>query len=197
MAVKQAEADFAKLCARYNIWCHKWTDVRYCPNCHKPIFVTKRTDQQDNDPETQQSIVDYLIFTGSQPHWVECKGKGGDTRLALSDINPKQRNFLSSWDDKGVPVWLFVTLGDGAAPRKRSAWLIPWSMFIFIEETWCSDMKSIPWQVTGRKTDIISMEDSFEYYELAWDNGGWIFPNSHIMIANFRVDKLPSLYGDT
>jgi hypothetical protein len=194
MGKKQAESDFARLCSTNNIWCHKWTDVMYCPGCHRPIFMTQHTDQKDTG-EVQQSIVDYLIFTGKQPHWVECKGKGGDTRLTLTDINPKQRAFLNDWSNREVPCWLFVTLGDGAAPKHRSAWLIPWDMFVFQESTWCQEMKSIPWHVTGRKNDIVNMEDMFERYELLWNEGGWTFPVFHIMRALYHVDLLPPLYG--
>lgn len=196
MAVKQAEADFAKLCARHHIWAHKWRDVSYCPNCHKPIFMTTHEDVHDGR-EVAGSIVDYLVFTGKQPHWVECKGKGGDTRLALSDINPKQRSFLMDWMLREVPVWLFVTLGNGMAPTKRSAWLIPWSIFIYVEEVWCQEMKSIPWQATARKTDIISMEDMFERYELTWLVGGWSIPETHPMATDFGALTLPPLYGET
>lgn len=193
MANKQAESDFASLCARYNIWCHKWRDVSYCPNCHKPIFMTQHTDQKDTG-DNQQSIVDYLIFTRGTPHWVECKGKGGDTRFDFADLNSKQRNFLNSWGDRGVQCWLFLTLGDGKAPYGRKAWMIPWDNYLLVESYIESHgRKSIPWKWPSIEHPV-NTTDAFKHWELIWDTGGWSFPSTHQMKSIYVVN-LPPLYG--
>jgi penicillin-binding protein-related factor A (putative recombinase) len=192
---KIAESDFAEMCARHNIWCHKWQDVRYCPNCRKPIFITKRTDNMDSQRpnEVQESIVDYLIFTGGIPHWVECKGTNGQTRLRIDDINPKQVNFLNSWIDRGVRCWLFVTLGDGRAPNSRHAYLIDWNAWLDTAracQEW--DQISLPWMETGRKGDYYNLYDSFRSYFLDWDKG-WVIPSDHPIYK--LVEGLPKLYA--
>lgn len=188
MAVKQAEADFARLCSTNNIWCHKWTDVMYCPNCHRPIFMTQHTDQRDQGPH-QQSIVDYLIFTGSQPHWVECKGKGGDIRFDFADLSEKQRDFLNSWTDRGVPCWLFLTMGEGKAPVGRRAWMIPWEYYLVTEEDIVRDRKSL---------SFVAASIELRNFELEWGERGvgWTFPHTHLMKQSYHIDLLPPLYGE-
>ena len=198
MTVKQAEADFKSLCTRNNIWAKKWDDVRHCPHCHRLIFMTQRVNDQDllRQEEEQESIVDYLIFTGNTPHWVECKGMGGSTRLALSDIKPKQRNFLQSWTDKGVECWLFVTLGDGRAPRGRKAWLIPWSSFRVVEMEICEphNLKSLLWRSPAGPNQEHSMSELFKREELVWKDSNWAFPETHYMVVSHGVLTLPKLY---
>jgi len=194
-ARKQAEADFAKLCKRHNIWAHKWKDVMHCPNCRRPIFMTKHTDAGDKrSEEEQESIVDYLIFTTRGAAWVECKGVGGHTRLPLKEISQKQRNFLRGFEARGVPCWLFITLGDGRAPKGRKAWLIPWETWTFQEEDLFVhyDMKSVPWMATGRKADVFNMSGCFPSYEMEWNDGGWTIPESHPI--TYCIADLPELF---
>jgi hypothetical protein len=187
MANKQSESDFATLCGKNNIWCHKWRDVMYCPNCHRPIFMTQHTDQRDQSA-TPQSIVDYLIFTGKVAHWVECKGKGGDVRFDFADLNPKQRSFLNDWSDKGVPCWLFLTFGEGKAPNGRKAWMIPWEYYLVVESDIAKDRKSLSW---------VAATVELKHFELEWGERGvgWVFPHTHLMKQIYHVDLLPPLYG--
>ena len=194
MTAKQAETEFARMCARMNIWCHKWQDVRYCPNCRKPIFQ-KRTSENDERPrEQQESIVDYLIFVDNIPIWVECKGKGGETRFAFRDLNQQQRNFLDSWVKRGTPCYLFITLGDGKAPKGRNAWLIDYAFWYERERAYVlNGMKSLPWMYAGRKGDYFDFGD-FDSYKLAWDSG-WMISKDHALAYKYPgIFSLPSLF---
>jgi len=167
MGNKTAESEFATLCARYNIWCHKWGDVRFCPNCRSPIFP-KRISQQDKRPvEDQESIVDYLIFIADRPVWVECKGKHNTTSWPFSDLDIRQENFLDSWWLRGVNSAIFLSFGPGKIPD-RSAWLLPYIDFAhFRLEVLGTNRKSFSY--TFAKEKLIE-------YELVWERGGWSIP---------------------
>lgn len=191
MANKQAEADFIKMASRYNIWAHKWQDVRYCPNCRKPIFMTKRMEGEDDQ---KASIVDYIIVTGNVLHWVECKGKGNHNRLPFKEIEPHQRRFMDSWMEKDVDCWLFVTLGNGKrAPAGRKAWFIPWGAYKYTEEKAVVEagQKSFSWIPTKFKADVFDMTE-FDRYELHWVEGGWSIPFDHPFYPH--VEDLEPLY---
>lgn len=187
---KQAEAEFAKLMNGYNVWTKKWQDVRYCPNCRKPIFMVKRAQGE----EEQATIVDYLLVISGRVHWVEVKGKGDQHRLSFSDISERQVEFMNSWSDAKVPCWIFISLGDGTrAPKGRKVWLIPWSVWL---DTWdlChyAGMKSIPWLPTNRKADLYNMTEEFPLYELTWEGGEWTIPETHPLYPD--VAYLEPLY---
>jgi len=177
---KQAEEDFASMCALYNIWAHKWDDVTTCGVCGSLIHKTKRVD--GNDGRTvRASIVDYLIFVGNKPLWVECKGRLNTTNFPFSEIELHQRQFLHSWQDKGVDCALFLIAGLGKAPN-RKAWFIPWSKWDEIEAS-LAPRKSLPWSA------------SLYNYRLIWERGGWKIPFD-TWFANAYPDVfcLPSLY---
>lgn len=183
---KEAEREFKTLCNRHNIWAHKWTDVRFCPNCRKPIF-------QSREDVEGESIIDYLCFVKSTPVWVECKGKPGHNLLPHNEISEKQRDFLSSWTDRSVWTFLFVTLGKGRAPTGRFAWLIPWRYYLEKEEINAYYRKS--WTVEESMNEP-GMRQVFWQYQLAWDGGGWEIPQSSSIVNIFpSILSLPPLKG--
>jgi penicillin-binding protein-related factor A (putative recombinase) len=173
------------MCSLLNIWAKKWQDVRYCPYCKRPIFITNRTEGQNNIPEEEkESIIDYLIFTGYLPHWVECKGRPGQMRLPYKEISQKQRNFLNSWTERGVSCWLFILLGKGRAPTGKFAWLIPWGVFSYDEDNIHADDKSL---------SIDDMHTDYGKYELVWvPKTGFTVPLGHIFYDFCR--DLPPLW---
>jgi len=183
---KESEQDFRNMCKRLNIWAHKWADLRVCPKCHTKLFAS-REDVPD------ESIIDYEIFIGSTPAWVECKGKPGHTLLPFTEISPKQRNFLTSWMLRDVWSFLFVTLGDGNAPRGRQAWLIPWYIYTQAEDHYGTARVSWPWKQQGVYPGFNQV---FWEYELTWVKGGWTIPPTSPMLGYFPdILTLPSLYG--
>jgi penicillin-binding protein-related factor A (putative recombinase) len=194
MGTKQAENEFTALCRQYNLWCHKWRDVSFCPHCKKPIFMTARKDETDTR-QIRESIVDYLVFVGAYPTWVECKGKSGQSRFAFADLYPHQRQFLTSWQNREVATWIFLTFGPGRVPHDRKAWLIPINAFLGFEKFYVQD--------TGRKS--VSFDDAvfyFNLFELDWgshDNGrgGWLLPPTHMFIQAYpEALILPPLYEE-
>lgn len=189
--VKESESEFARMCAKLNIWCKKWQDVRYCPNCRKPIFMTRRTDVHDT--EQTESIVDYLIFMGAVPMWVECKGKPGHARFPLGEITVKQAQFQLSWIERGVKTSLFVSFGPGRAPAGRGAWWIDWIAWRSAAKLLLQhNQKSLPWNPEMLlPREVLSM-DSFSAWQLTWQDGGWTVPHGHPYYQ--LVAELPSLY---
>lgn len=175
MARKQAEAEFARMCKRLGIWAHKWMDVRVCPRCRLPLFVTNRDDGQ----EEMGNIVDYLIFIGSQVSWVEVKGMPGHTRLPFSEISDKQRDFLDSFTSRHIRCFLFISLGDGRAPVGRKSWLVEWEHYLSTERNavFCGQ-KSLNWIENNRTADRYTMQD-LTAWELTWIQGGWTIPEDH------------------
>jgi hypothetical protein len=157
--------------------------------------MTRHTDAKDaqRPDEIQQSIVDYLIFTGSQPHWVEVKSSD-DNRLNFKEITHKQNNFMESWVKRGVLCWLFLTLGSGRAPEGRSAWLIAWDYWQeMMKFSIDHGMKSTPWRV-AMKGDVQSLETVAHDYQLEWLFGeGWTIPTKHYIYP--YIEGLRPLYG--
>ena len=192
MGNKRAEAEFAKMCAHHNIWAHKWRDVRYCPHCQKPIFMTKRMEGPDTGKdEEQRAIIDYLIFVGSAPHWIEVKGQPILARFNFVDIQPHQRRFMDDWIDRGVGAWLYLQMGARKDPRSggRFAWLIYWPEYLRVEEELLQSRKSI------------NLEQALELFRkdmaLEWQVGtGWVIPEGHFLVSLHPYTlTLPSLYS--
>lgn len=180
--MKVSEVDFCKLCAFYNIWAHKWTDVRFCPVCKSPIY-SNRTDKNDGR-EIRSSIIDYLIFIGDKPMWVECKGRSGDTNFPFKELELHQRQFLADWTSRGVDCAIFLTFGPGRAPKGRHAWLIPWWNWEAIERS-LYPRKSIPFDY-----------EPLEWYRLEWDRG-WKIPYNFWLVNRYpNILNLPSLYEE-
>jgi hypothetical protein len=174
------------MCSHHNIWAHKWPDVRRCPHCNKLMFVTanRTTDS------TQETIVDYLIYTGRY-HWIECKGGGTEHLFSLNSITQPQHNFMDSWVKRGEACWLFVLMGTGPWPN-RAAWLVSWIAYTRMEEAMIEDgKKSFSLKYDCSFNDI-SPRFSFPSYELSWQsNVGWTIPPTHPLYE--EVSRLPKL----
>ena len=177
-----AEREFANMCGRMNIWCHKWSHMRKCPVCHSNLFVSKQSSDQDE--EETQTIVDYLTFIGSEPLWVECKGTNKSSRINIRDEpSLKQRGFLDSWLEKGVNAALFLLLGEGRPPNGRGAYLIPWDWWQEVVYPLVDDgMFSLPWLKTNRKNDRdLFIDGMFYNCALTWVKGvGWLIPEWNV-----------------
>jgi len=182
MGNKVAEKEWASICSTYHIWCHKWSDSFWCPNCQKVVFPN-RYNQDDN--EKLETIVDYLVFVNSQPIWIECKGKHNSTSWPFSDITSKQLDFLSSWRERNVLAAVFLSFGPGKIPD-RGAWLIPYEDFrSMMDDRLKTDKKSFSWTY---------MQD-FMYYRMIWDKGGWSIPEDCWFTWIFpNVLRLPKLF---
>lgn len=172
MKRKRDESEFKKMMTSLGIWAHKWTDVRRCPRCGAPIHVTQR--MEENDEEEKQSIVDYLIFVGTIPAWVECKQTGTNS-FSLNLIQPHQIEFMDDWTRKGLQNWLFLLIGSGRAPKRRWAYLIPW-------QEWRDKISE---KQLGRKS-LTAAEAAvlFGDYGLAY-RGGWNMNVGHPFIEQY------------
>lgn len=192
MERKKCEAVWAAICAKRNIWNHKFTDVMNCPTCHRPIFMTKHTDNRDKDGS--ESIVDYFAFTGENFIWVECKQ--AETAFSFKDINPKQRGFLDSWEQRGVNTYLFLFMSPES--RVSSAFLIPWREWKKLEEEMVSAGRlSIPYTENQLKSSrVYNACTTLQPFALNYVRGeGWKFPPDHPFLKeNPTVGFLPPLY---
>lgn len=185
MTRKLAEKEFAQLCARNNIWAHKFGDVRKCANCGQLVFP-KRTSEADE--KYQESIVDYLIFVGNEPGWVECKGRLGLTAFPFAEVNQRQRSFMSSWERRGVKCFIFLSFGPGGYPN-RGAWLMPWWAYLLLEQ----DLMENDLRVSVPYTFFQELKRN--PWELEWKAGGWSIPRNHQLLTIFpKILELPSLY---
>lgn len=172
MKRKRDESEFKKLMTSLDIWAHKWSDVRRCPRCHAPIYVTQRIEGEEE--EEKSSIVDYLIFVGAIPAWVECKQTGTNT-FPLDYIQPHQIRFMNDWTERGLQNWLFLLMGEGRAPRGRWGYLIPW-------QEWTEKVSE---EKLGRKS-LTAAEAAilFGHCELVY-KGGWSLPPGHPFIKYY------------
>jgi penicillin-binding protein-related factor A (putative recombinase) len=171
MAAKIAEMEFKQLANRLGWWSHKWQDVRYCPNCHQPIFVTRR---MQGEAEQRSSIVDYLVFIGSTPMWVECKG-GHVDRIAFNELEDHQKRFLADWEKRGVEAWLFFLIGKNrinAKMKPRKAYFFPYYIWEQIEHQISDNRKSLNYDL---------MQIYLGEYELVFESGSWLIPTTHVM----------------
>lgn len=203
MQPKQSEADFAALMGRQRVWCHKFRDVMYCPNCHRPVFMTNHSQAQDK--ESQQSIVDYLIYVGIHGTWVECKQ--AEKAFEFRDLVKRQREFLSSWNDRQLVTWFFLLMTSGPIPghrEEKQAYLIPWATWLKIEDefrTGTDKIKgrlSLPFFSPSLQLTFSDMRDQhgLSSYALAWTpTVGWTIPASHAWntIYPYAYD-LPELF---
>ena len=169
---KKAELEFKAMCNLFNIWAHKWPDLRFCPNCRKPIYTVK-------EETPGEVIVDFLIYFGNISAWVECKGAPGHTTMPFVEVTEKQKAFMTSWIDKDVLAFLFLTLGSGHPPKERFAWLVPWAEYLNAENYYKAHKRlSLPItsvRVPGNYT-IPGINTIFADWALLWiPRTGWSF----------------------
>ena len=167
MATKQNETEFSKFAGHYNIWAHKWGDIRQCPNCHTNIYTARIHPEDKRERDHQESIVDYLAFIGYLPVWVECKGSPGKGVYRFKDEwDIRQHNFMQSWTNRGVYALVFLTFGEGRAPDGRAAFLMPYTAHFHLEDT----------MQTSHNRVSLPFDEACEYlqeYRLQWIQGGW------------------------
>lgn len=164
---KQDEKEFASMCAHHKWWAHKWADI-----------PSERAG--DNPTGT---IVDYLIWIGSKPAWVECKQEHGG-RLNFRQFSSSQVRFMKSFMKRDVQCWLFLLMGSGRAPMGRAAYLIPWREFADVAKLFKeAGKKSMPWK-KNRQSGNWNAEYFFFKHRLDWQ-GGWRLPIDHIFTSWF------------
>jgi penicillin-binding protein-related factor A (putative recombinase) len=198
MRRKQAEEEFATLCSIYNIWAHKWRDVSYCPNCHRPVFMTiRKTPSEEKENDYLQNIVDYLCFIDWIPMWVECKqGERDGSTFPFTAITDKQVEFMRSWNKRQhhfPMVFLLMADKGGRAPDGRSAYFMNWATFDeSLTRTQLAGHKSWPYRETNQ-SGIYNTEFLFKDFKLEWRNGTWNIPESNVLNMWCKTEKVDLL----
>lgn len=156
---KRNEHVFGEMMREYGYYVHKWGDVRYghCPKCNT-FFPLPKAEKKP----------DFLVAMTYR--YVEAKG-AGDIWTFADDFRPNQREFM---DENHLQSWIFVEMGSGKAPKGKSAFLMPWSLWKFIENQILEDgHKSI--RLFGTTTTRVPTLQQVipENYFLEWANGKW------------------------
>ena len=147
---------------------HKYGDVRYCIWCHKPL------------PKSEL-MPDFMV--NIKPIFVEVKNndKSGKWNWR-ADIGPEgarkaQRAFLIENDG-----WLFIELGLGRRPKDFSAYLLPMSTWLEIEQG--LEQSSLPREDTSR---LLGGDTVLRIFGLTWGNGVWNIPKGHVWWYHLQV----------
>lgn len=156
--------EFFRAIAKHHAWYwHKYGDVRYCMNCHQPL------PKSENAPD---------FAVGFLHTWVEAKNSDASdtwrwTEIAEDGARANQRKWLL--ENKG---WLFIVLGPGPAPGKRSGYLIPF-------HTWVEEIEPIliDQRLMSIRRDAYGKRPGADQYlarwRLDWEKGGFVIPPLH------------------
>jgi hypothetical protein len=192
MAIKIAETRFKAFCKRYNIWAHKWPDVREleCKTCGRKdlYYLTART-QPGDQRVPKASIVDYLCW-GGKYFWVECKSTNAkETRFPFKDIEPHQRSFMDDWIGRGELAYYYIEMGGHQDSLNLWCWLIPADVYKTVEQEYRENLpKTQSWKLTD-------MALAFREYSLDWVNSGWKLYEQHPLKDDLpQIGKLPTLF---
>lgn len=163
MATKKAEARFRAIAKKNGWFWHKYGDVRFCWKCHSVLPKT------ENAPDFATAIV----YT-----YVECKngdasGRWNCKELSKDGKRSNQREWLLEHGG-----WLFIELGDKPAPKGKSAFLIPFIIWVRDVEPILREnkMASIRKETKGKRPGA---DELLAEYRLVWEGGQWDVPAGH------------------
>ena len=164
MPRKAAEQAWSKLCTYHDWYRHKYGDVRYCIHCSRPLPKT------ENAPDYACGLVyTYIEAKNSTKigtwRWVE---------IAQDGERKNQREWLLEHGG-----WLFIVLGEGRAPKGKSAYLVPFEDWVDLIEPFLIELKmaSIRKETKGKRPGADVFLDD---YRLIWlTNQGWVIQKGH------------------
>lgn len=164
MKRKQAEQDFREMTKHYSFGRHKYGDARYCVHCGKVLPKSERM------PDYSM----WLVFT-----YIECKNSDNTGKWDWVELLPDgdskfQREFLT--ENGG---WLFITLGEGRAPRGRGAWLVSWDTWAKSIEPELLKREQRSLRKKSKRSSHVGADELLDGYDLLWDKGHWLIPLGH------------------
>jgi len=166
MHSKQSEEEFRTMMKRHGIWWHKFKDLWFCKFCHR--------EQYKDD-----SMPDYMVVLDGNAYLVECKQSERYWNFADekgAGIRTIQRQALDQWEAEHNFCFLFIVLGDGRAPKYRSAWLIPWMKWKPIEKELAEQGQRSLLRETKRNKGALEL---LKEWQVTWEEGGWTIPEGH------------------
>jgi hypothetical protein len=160
---KQAEARWRAIAKANGWYWHKYGDVRYCWKCHSVL------PKSENAPDFAVAVV----YT-----YVECKNSDSTGRWNCKEITEEgRRSNQRQWliDNRG---WLFIELGNKPAPKGKSAFLIPFIIWMRDVEPILREkgMMSIHKETKGKRPGA---DELLADYRLDWKDGNWEIPITH------------------
>lgn len=163
MATKAAEKRWRSIAKGQDWYWHKYGDVRYCWKCHTVLPKT------ENAPDFAVAVV----YT-----YVECKNSDGTGRWNCKEISEEgRRGNQRAWllEHGG---WLFIELGNKPAPKGKSAYLIPFIIWVRDVEPILREnkMASIRKETKGKRPGA---DELLADYRLDWIEGNWEIPAGH------------------
>lgn len=108
----------------------------------------------------------------------------GETSFPMGRIDEKQRRWLTWFRfDQGKPAYigLGIIRKHGSLDSLEHLYLVPWEMWLCLEEVICNYQESIPLRAgPGYKTELqeqnLDITTQFEHYELRREEGKWHLP---------------------
>lgn len=163
MQRKKNEAELGTMMRFYKFYAHKFGDMRYCPFCHSLL------------PKAEKKP-DYLV---SFDHIIVEAKYGGERWAWSTSITPNQYELMPVAGNK---AWLFLEMGEGNAPKGRSAYLVPWDDWILIQKSFEEKgFKSLVYKSAGRSRNPDCT--CIEKYACTWNKGHWEIPVEHVFWA--------------
>jgi len=174
---KRNEGEFGSAMRSLGYWAYKGRDRGFisCPTCHRPIMQC---------PHCKGSLLlnkamtmpDFIVAR----NWFYVEAKQGGESWDIKDFTPTQITVMNEHARKGGEGYLFLELGTGRAPAGRSAWLVPWSMWLVIQEEMLQNgQSSLRFEQTARSRMPLA-KYTLQNFELEWKDGGWTIPSSHV-----------------
>ena len=157
---KSAENDLVQTMKARELFSYKFPDALTCPNCGQLIYKREKAP-------------DYMI--AERVVYVEVKQDSATGRWDFHrNIRDIQREFMN---EKGG--WLYLVLGQGKAPKGKSAWLMPWAVWSQVEKFLLErGQKTLTREDGKRNIGAINISE-FKPYELVWEKGRWVIPDGH------------------
>ena len=124
---------------------------------------------------------DYTVLVPPFGFFVEVKSAAAN--LALSEISPKQREWLDEFASVSY-LWLFMGTTINARTSPRRAWLVPWPQWRRVETRLAAHgLKGLACDLPHRRDhrDLgLSAQQLLKRFALEWQgSGAWTIPPRH------------------
>lgn len=167
------------LLERYHYWPMTQQNATVCPRCH----TQWRPPASRPDIVTLQNVV------------VECKSYPRRGAFPFAAIEAGQRGWLDLASDDGIDAYLALGTRTGRAGTRnpRRLWIVPWSVWLAVEERVRPFQDSLPLMaglaklLAVRERGLGAVE-LLQQWALYWENGEWHLPLLHPLYTGEERD---------